>query len=606
MKRIQALCALTALLIAGCEDTIDNGGGTNNGGGDNGGGNGSIVTPTVEVTLPELADTDDDISNTTFARTVTVTFSTAADATVNGTSDNFAVTVDGNRVTIVNNGSEAVKYILTGTSTNGKFKLHSAKKQALVLSNLTLTNPTGAAINVQGPTATPNKGKRTFVVVDGTNSLADGPNYTETPSTEDEKGVIFSEGQLIFSGEGSLTVTATGKAGISSDDYVRVMAAPTLRVNSSAGHGIRGKDWILISDGTLEVGVTADMKKGFSSDSVIRIDGGISRINISGGVAYDSEDQEYTGTAGIKADKQFVMTGGAVQITNTGTGGKGVRAGCYDATNPTLPDSYITGGTLTVTTKGQTSSASLGDVSAKGIRIGYKETTGSGKTATSVCAGNLVITGGVISVNSTYCEAIEVKGNLTFAGGETYATSTKEDAINSQSDFVVDGGMIYAYSSGNDAMDANGDMKINGGYVFAICTKGSPEVALDANTEEGHKLYINEGATVVAYGGLERGAQLSQTCYTMSCTAGKWNSLTGSDGELCAFKAPSGVTSVVVSAPGLKSGKKDVTVSGGTYYCQGTWTLAGISTISGGSSVNLSTYTSSGGNTPGPGGPGWH
>ena len=82
MKRIQALCALTALLIAGCEDPIDNGGG------DNGGGNGSIVTPTVEVTLPELADTDDDISNTTFARTVTVTFSTAADATVDGTSDN--------------------------------------------------------------------------------------------------------------------------------------------------------------------------------------------------------------------------------------------------------------------------------------------------------------------------------------------------------------------------------------------------------------------------------------------------------------------------------------------------------------------------------------
>ena len=109
MKRIQALCALAALLIAGCEDPIDNGGG------DNGGGNGSIVTPTVEVTLPELADTDDDISNTTFARTVTVTFSTAANATVEGTSDSFAVTIDGNRVTIVNNGTEAVKYLIVLT-----------------------------------------------------------------------------------------------------------------------------------------------------------------------------------------------------------------------------------------------------------------------------------------------------------------------------------------------------------------------------------------------------------------------------------------------------------------------------------------------------------
>lgn len=595
MNRIPTLIALTALLFAGCDPIEDENGGTNSGS-NSGTGTG---TTTTEITLPAIADEDDAITNTTFARTITVTFSTTADATVEGTSADFAVTVDGNRVTVINNGTEAVKYILTGTSDVGKFKLHSAKKQALVLSNLSLTNPTGAAINVQGPTATPNKGKRTFVVVDGTNFLADGHNYTETPANEDEKAAFFSEGQLIFSGAGSLTVTATGKAGISSDDYIRVMDSPTLRVSSSAGHGIRGKDWILISDGTLEVNVSADMKKGFSSDSIIRIDGGTSTINISGGVAYDSEDQEYTGTAGIKADKQFVMTGGTVTITNTGTGGKGVRAGSYDANNPTLPDSYITGGTLTVTTKGMASSASLGDVSAKGIRIGYKETSGSGKNATSLCAGNLVVSGGVITVNSTYCEAIEVKGNLTFTGGETYAASTSEDAINSQSDLVVNGGMIYAFSAGNDGMDANGDMKINGGYVFAITTKGAPEVALDANTEEGHKLYINEGATVVAYGGLERGAQLSQKCYNMSCTSGSWNSLTGSNGELCAFKAPSGISSVIVSAPGLTAGKKGVTVSGAT-YCGGLWATENIS---GGSSVSLSTYTASSGG--GPGG-GWH
>ena len=596
MKRIAFFLACAALLLAGCGDPIDNGGGTENGSG-NGSGSGT-TTPTSDIVLPAIADVDDAIANTTFARTVTVTFSPTADATASGTSDLFTVTIDGNRVTLVNTGTENVKYVLTGSSSNGRFKLHSAKKQALVLSNLTLTNPTGAAINVQGPADTPNKGKRTFVVVDGTNFLADGPSYTETPATEDEKGAFFSEGQLIFSGEGTLEVTATGKAGISSDDYIRVMAAPTIRVNSSAGHGVRGKDWILVSDGTIDVSVSANMKKAFSSDSIIRIDGGTSTLTVTGGTAYDSEDQEYTGTAGIKADKQFVMTGGKVTITNSGVGGKGVRAGSYDAANPTLPDSYITGGELTVTTKGKTSSASMGDVSAKGIRIGYKETSGSGKTTTTLCGGNLVVTGGVITVSSTYCEAIEVKGNLTFQGGETYATSNSEDAINSQSNLTVDGGMIYAWSAGNDAMDANGDMKINGGYVFAITTKGAPEVALDANTEDGHKLYINEGATVVAYGGLESGASLSQKCYTMSCTAGSWNALTGSDGELCAFKAPSGVSSVVVSAPGLSAGKRGVSVSG-TTHCGGLWALTGIS---GGSSVTLGTYTSSGGGNPGPGG----
>ena len=596
MKKICVFLAAAALLLAGC-DPAEKGGGTDPGG------NGT----TDEITLPELADPDDDISATSFSRTVTVTFSPTDDAKVEGTSDNFAVTIEGNRVTIINNGDEAVKYILSGQSENGRFKLYSGKKQAIELNDVKLTNPNGAIINIQGPVATPNKGKRTFIVVKNTNYLKQGPSSgsPDTPDGEDEKGVIFSEGKLIFSDWGYLEVQADNLSGIASDDYVRVIDDTQMLIKSSGGHGIRGKDWILISKGRIDMEVSADMKKGFSSDSIVRIDGGIIYIQMSGGTNFDDEDGEYTGTAGIKADKQFVMTDGRLTILNCGIGGKGIRAGSYDAANPTLPDSYITGGEIHIETTGKTSPASMGDVSAKGIRIGYKETTGSGKTATTLCAGNLVITGGKIKVRSEHCEAIEVKGNLTIKDGEIYATSDAEDAINSQSDLVVDGGMIYAWSAGNDAMDANGDMKINGGYVFAVTTKGAPEVALDANTEDGHKLYINEGATIVAYGGLERGASLSQKCYTMSCTAGSWNSLTGASGELCAFKAPSGVSSVVVSAPGLSAGKKGVSVSGET-ACEETWALPSDASISGGTSVTLSAYSASSGGGPGggPGGPG--
>ncbi|MBR0223132.1 MAG: hypothetical protein IJL93_02540, partial [Bacteroidales bacterium] len=129
---------------------------------------------------------------------------------------------------------------------------------------------------------------------------------------------------------------------------------------------------------------------------------------------------------------------------------------------------------------------------------------------------------------------------------------------------------------------------------FAVTTAGSPEVALDANTEDRYKLYINSGATVVAYGGIESGASLSQTCYTMSCTAGSWNALHNGSSYIAAFKAPSGCTSVVVSAPSLSKGYKGVSV-GSTTYCNGIWATSGIS---GGSSVSLSTY--SGGNS-GPG-----
>ena len=71
------------------------------------------------------------------------------------------------------------------------------------------------------------------MVVKGSNTLSDGASYTTTPEDEDEKAAFFSEGQLVFSGDGSLTVHATGKAGITSDDYVRFMAAPTVKVTSN-------------------------------------------------------------------------------------------------------------------------------------------------------------------------------------------------------------------------------------------------------------------------------------------------------------------------------------------------------------------------------------
>ena len=104
-------------------------------------------------------------------------------------------------------------------------------------------------------------------------------------------------------------------------------------------------------------------------------------------------------------------------------------------------------------------------------------------------------------VSSSKSEAFEAKGNLNISGGSLYASSNGDDAINSGGELNITGGYVYAYSSANDAMDANHDFTLSGGYVFAVCTAGSPEVAMDANTEERYTLYINNGATVVAYGG---------------------------------------------------------------------------------------------------------
>ncbi|MBR5054719.1 MAG: carbohydrate-binding domain-containing protein [Bacteroidales bacterium] len=539
---------------------------------------------------------DDDISNTKFKDRITINYSETGDASVSGDTYGY-VTVDGNKVTVNNTGGEVLIYELTGTTSNGFFKVYGAKKQAIVLNGANITNPDGAALNNQ------NK-KRTFIVVKGANTLSDSASATyKKEGEEDQKSVLFSEAQLIFSGSGLLTVNALNaqdKSGIASDDYIRIMDNPTIKVNagSSAGHAFKGKDYVQLSNGSLVVSLAAAMKKGITSDDYVLVEGGTHMVTVTGGVAYDEEDAEYSGTAGVKADNYFAMTGGSLTIKNTGDGGKGINAGSYDfdAEKHTLSDSYISGGTLTVTTTGR----EVNDVSAKGIKIGWVTKEGSGDRAkVTGNAGKLVISGGTIVVNSSNGEGLEVKGDLVFDGGETHVTSASDDAINCQGDLTVNNGFVYAFSSGNDATDSNGNTNLNGGFLMAICTKGTPEVAIDANTEEGKKLYINAGATVVAYGGLEGGYSSSQNVYSMSGTAGAWNALHDGKSFIAAFKAPSNISNVIVSAPSLSSGYKGVSISG-EGKCNGVWATEGIS---GGSSVSLSNYT--GGNGfPGGGGPG--
>ena len=543
-------------------------------------------------TYPSTGDpsSDDDISNTTFTRMITITYSGSGEASVEGDFKGY-VTVSGNHVTVDNTeNDEYIVYRLTGKTSRGSFKLYSEKRQALLLDGVSISNPDGAAINIQSD-------KRTFVMIDGSNSLSDNSSATYSSGDEDMKAVLFSEGQLVLSGSGSLTVNArntTDKSGISSDDYVRLMPGPSVKIvsGSSAGHGLRGKDYVRISGGKLQVSTSADMKKGINSDDYVLVEDGEVNITVSGGVGYDSDAKEYKGSAGIKADNYFAMTGGKVTIKNTGNGGKGISAGSYDydSRNHTLSDSYITGGTLSITTSGYESN----DETAKGIKIGYKY--GSGRRY--VTAGNLVISGGKITVKATSGEGIEAKGDLTFDGGETHVTSNGDDAINCLGEMNVNGGYIYAIASQNDAMDSNCDMKLNGGYVCAINTMQSYEMALDANTEGGYKLYINNGATLVAFGQLERGYSAVQPVYSMTATAGAWNALHDGTSFLAAFKAPSNISTFTVSAPSLSGAYKGVSVDGET-FCNGVWATSGIS---GGTSTSLSQYSGGGGF---PGGGGW-
>lgn len=535
-----------------------------------------------EITVVDAVeeDTDVDVIDTTGDYTLKVVFSPSGSASVSGIVDGITATVSGNDVTIVNSIAAKVAYNVSGSTSDGFLKIYSGRKQSITLNGASITNTRGAAINVQGTADAPNKGKRVDLVLNGSNSLADGSSYSLTPSTEDEKAALFSEGQIVVSGTGSLAVRATGKAGITSDDWVQFTSG-TVSVSSSAGHGVRGKDYIVVSGGTLDITVLADGKKGFSSDSLVRFEGGTTTMTISGNTVVTTTDGvvDTSGTAGVKADQLFVMEDGTLTITNSGRGGKGIS--CDGA-------AYFSGGIVDITVTGQNFGSSGGGGGWHG---------GGGNSNNSVGAkgiktdGNIVVTGGKIIVKASNHEGIETKGTLTVTGGEIYSQSS-DDAINSSSTMTISGGYVCAYATSNDGIDANGNLYIKGGVVYAIGSS-SPEVAIDANTEGGYKLYV-QGGTLIAIGALESGASLTQSCYRASSwNKNTWYLMTVGDATY-AFKTPSsGGSGLIVSGSSQPALKRGVTASGGTEYMNGM--LLESPSVSGGSTVSLSAYSGGGG-----------
>lgn len=184
-------------------------------------------------------DYDNFIQNQEFKEGRTISLVWEADqVTVTNTQADRGVdiTVSGGYVEVRNLESEAgaddargkVTYRLSGEGV-GQFKIYSNKKFQLVLDQLSLTCPDGPAISIQ-------EKKRCFITLaDGSLSqLADQEQYASDtqPTAEDEKGCLFSEGQLIFGGRGELRVLGRHQHGIASDEYVRIHPGCVIQVEA--------------------------------------------------------------------------------------------------------------------------------------------------------------------------------------------------------------------------------------------------------------------------------------------------------------------------------------------------------------------------------------
>ena len=512
-----------------------------------------------------LPDEEDALENNSFTTEVTIDMSNPTAFTENGVE----VTVNGGHITANHSSTKNICYVLSGTTTNGSFTVVGDKKYEVKLNNVNITNPDSAALNLLS-------GKRAYIMlVDGTsNTLSDGTGGSQ-------KGALYCKGKLLFNGSGKLSVTGNTNNAIHSADYIVFRKGNNIYANSTANHGIKANDGIFINGGIINVEVSAEAAKGINCESNIIVNGGRTTVITTGGGTYDNDDKEAKGAACIKADSAFTINAGELWLKSTGSGGKGINVDT---------EANFTGGNVYIVTEGGQYKSNNDTSSPKGIKAD----------------GNINISGGAIWVrtNGYNGEGIETKSAMNISGGEV-ASYAYDDAINSKGDMTITGGYVYAQGKNNDGLDANGNIYIKGGLIYAICS-GSPEVAIDANTEGGKKLYLT-GGTVVAVGGLENGSSLSQSCYQASSwSKNTWYTMTY-DSNTFSFKTPSsGGSGLVVSSAATPTLSSGTTISGGSSVFGGIGIMSG--SVSNGTSVSLSSYTSGsgmgGGGGFGPGG--WH
>lgn len=620
----QLLCAIA---LWGCSsdsenDTTSAGGGTTSNpetqptdptGGDQ--------TTDFEVSWDTFADTDfadtqdspatedeeeDFIENSSFTTTIGIVYD-GATASIIGEAEDVTVEKEGAHV-VVTSAAKGVEYALSGEATDGSLKVYSEKKFKLSLNGVSIASQRGAAINIQSS-------KRVFVCAadDTENCLTDAEDYTNDVDGEDQKAALFSEGQLIFCGNGSLTVCANHKHAICSDDYVVVHGGARLTVAqapkdaihtngafvmggglvrlTTSGDGIECEEGnIDVRGGLLKVLTDGVAAKGLKTGADIVLSGGQIVVVTTGDAEYDESENDISSPSAIKCDGDMSLANSEVALKSTGLAGKGVNV---------EGELLMKSGELKVITTGkQYVVSSSVDSSPKGIKA----------------EGRLAIEGGRVMVSTTGgegSEGIESKDAVTISGG-TVTVTAADDCINATNHIEISGGEVYCYGSGNDAIDSNGTLTISGGIVVAVGAD-APEAGFDCD----QNTFTVSGGTLLGIGGSTSSptagvSSQPSVVYCASLSKGALLTITDNSGDhVMSYTIPLAFSkpNILFSSPSLTKGQTYTfytggQVSGGTEF----YGLVTGATYDAGTTADSftisSTLTSVGQTGGGPGGGG--
>ena len=403
------------------------------------------------------------------------------------------VSVENGTITITSGGT----YRITGEY-SGQVKIEAGKSDTvrLVLDNAKITNSTGAAINVVSAAEA-----IIYTAAGTTNTVADEANYTAT-GDDDPDAAIYSTANLTLTGEGSLSVEGAYEEGIHTTGGL-VIASGTLDVNA-ANTGIKGKDYVDITGGIVNVTAAQDGIKSTNTDDESM---GFTRLS-AGSVTVSAGDD------GLKAPHTLEISGGTLNIEKSNEGieaqyinildgdvtvnstDDGINASLKDSSSDTSSDT--TSGTATAgqqtqqNQNGQVQQAPAGGGAAPG---GSQGSTGQNQNMPQPPADGAMPGGG----GGTF-EVIDAAINIS---GGTVTVNAEGDGIDSNGTATFSGGTVTVNgpaAGGNNALDSNGDLLLNGGTVTTGSTADMFKAPSSASTSGYLKITdssaLTQGSTV--------------------------------------------------------------------------------------------------------------
>ena len=349
------------------------------------------------------------------------------------------VSVENGTITITSGGT----YRLSGEY-SGQVKIEAAKTDTvrLVLDNAKITNSTGAAINVVSAAEA-----IIYTAAGTTNTVADEANYTAT-GDDDPDAAIYSTANLTLAGEGSLSVKGSYEEGIHTTGGL-VIASGTLEVNA-ANTGIKGKDYVDITGGIVNVTAAQDGIKSTNTDDESL---GFTRLS-AGSVTVSAGDD------GLKAPRTLEISGGTLNIEKSNEG--------IEAQYINILDGDVT---VNSTDDGINASLPAADKVDDDGDADQEQEPADGAGAAPVDA-DVNISGGTVVVNAD-ADGIDTNGNAVFTGGT----------------IIVNGPI----AGGNRAIDFDGKLLLNGANVT---TGSAAEKFQTPSTEStsGHLKIVNNAA----------------------------------------------------------------------------------------------------------------